>query len=157
MGVEPFLIASTVNVAIAQRLVRRNVRERESRPASSSENESINSTVGSLLPQNEGALTNVISDLGYAKLPIYSDQYTLQSGVKSDNAPDGFKGRIGIFEAMNITPEIQDLVTQHSTSAKIEQTAVAQGMITIRQDGYLKALNGDTTIEEVNRVANIVV
>jgi type IV pilus assembly protein PilB len=157
MGVEPFLIASTVNVAIAQRLVRRNVKERESRPATKEESGSINDTVGNLLPQNESATPNVVSDLGYKNLPVRSDKYTLWSGVKSYNAPDGFKGRIGIFEAMNITPEIQELVTQHSASAKIEQMAIAQGLITMRQDGYLKALNGDTTIGEVNRVANVVV
>jgi type IV pilus assembly protein PilB len=156
MGVEPFLIASTVNVAIAQRLVRKNVVNREPRPATHGENESINNTVGPLLAQNDAALENVAIDTGYKGLPIRSSEYTLYSGVKSEGSPDGFKGRFGIFEAMNVTQEIQDLVIQHAASAKIEQVAVEQGMITMRQDGYLKALNGDTTIEEVNRVANVV-
>jgi len=54
---------------------------------------------------------------------------------------------------MDVTTEIQDLIVARSTSAEIQRKAVEQGMITLRQDGYLKALQGITTIEEVNRVA----
>jgi type IV pilus assembly protein PilB len=54
---------------------------------------------------------------------------------------------------MDITEEIQDLIVARSTSADIQRKAVEQGMITMRQDGYLKALTGVTTLEEVNRVA----
>jgi type IV pilus assembly protein PilB len=54
---------------------------------------------------------------------------------------------------MDVTTEIQDLIVKRSTSAEIQRKAVEQGMITLRQDGYLKALQGITTIEEVNRVA----
>ncbi|MDR1300730.1 MAG: GspE/PulE family protein [Candidatus Nomurabacteria bacterium] len=157
MGIEPFLIASTVNIAVAQRLVRHNVNDREVYEANKNENDSINNTIGQLLPQNEAAMVNAVSDLGYSNLPVYSDKYNLQRGIKTEAAPDGFRGRLGIFEAMNITPEVQDLVVNHSTNIKIEQLAVEQGMITMRQDGYLKALDGSTTIEEVNRVANIIV
>lgn len=53
-----------------------------------------------------------------------------------------------------MTEEIQDLVMAQATSADIQRKAIEQGMITMRQDGYLKALGGITTIEEVNRVAN---
>jgi type II secretory ATPase GspE/PulE/Tfp pilus assembly ATPase PilB-like protein len=54
---------------------------------------------------------------------------------------------------MDVTEEIQNLIVSHATSNEIQRKAIEQGMITMRQDGYLKALQGLTTIEEVNRVA----
>jgi type IV pilus assembly protein PilB len=153
MGIEPFLIASTVNVALAQRLVRRNVKERRQRRATESETEAINIAIGHLLPQHEDAKINVTTDLGFANLPIHANEYTLFDGVKSITSPDGFKGRMGIFEAMLISEHIQNLVVKHASSGEIEKIAIEEGMITMKQDGYLKALNGDTTLDEVNRVA----
>jgi len=55
---------------------------------------------------------------------------------------------------MDVNPDIQKLIISHATSNEIQQLAVSQGMITMRQDGYLKALSGVTTIEEVNRVTS---
>ena len=153
MGIEPFLIASTVNVALAQRLVRRNVRERRQRHATEAETEEINMSVGNLLPQHEDAKINVTTDLGYQNIPIHSNEYILYDGVKSITSPDGFKGRMAIYEAMLVSERIQDLVVKHATSSEIERAAIEEGMITMKQDGYLKALNGDTTLDEVNRVA----
>jgi type II secretory ATPase GspE/PulE/Tfp pilus assembly ATPase PilB-like protein len=54
---------------------------------------------------------------------------------------------------MDITEEIQQLIIKHATSGQIQRLAVAQGMVPMHVDGYLKALNGQTTLEEVNRVA----
>jgi type II secretory ATPase GspE/PulE/Tfp pilus assembly ATPase PilB-like protein len=54
---------------------------------------------------------------------------------------------------MLISERVQDLVVKHASSGEIEKLAIEEGMITMKQDGYLKALNGDTTLEEVNRVA----
>ncbi|MPN59714.1 hypothetical protein SDC9_207436 [bioreactor metagenome] len=68
--------------------------------------------------------------------------------------PD-YKGRIGIFEVMPISPEISNLILKRSSSAEIEEMAIKQGMLLMKQDGYLKALNGITTIEEVLRVAEV--
>ena len=80
--------------------------------------------------------------------------YTLKRGVDSPGTPGGFKGRLGIYEAFEVTPAIQDLILARVTSAKIEKVAKSEGMISMRQDGYLKALSGQTTIKEVNRVAS---
>ena len=55
---------------------------------------------------------------------------------------------------MDVTEEIQSLIVAHATSAEIQRKAIEQGMITMRQDGYLKALQGITTLEEVNRVTS---
>jgi type IV pilus assembly protein PilB len=79
--------------------------------------------------------------------------YTLVKGKDSPASPRGYSGRAGIYEVMEVTDEIQKLIVARSTTNDIQRVAVAQGMITMRQDGYLKALQGITTIEEVNRVA----
>lgn len=68
--------------------------------------------------------------------------------------PGGFAGRVGLYEVMDITEEIQSLIVKRATSAEIQKLAVEQGMITLKQDGFLKALQGLTTLEEVNRVAS---
>lgn len=67
--------------------------------------------------------------------------------------PQGYSGRCGLYEVMDVTEEIQNLIVKRATSAEIQRLAIQQGMITMRQDGYLKALSGVTTLEEVNRVA----
>ncbi len=60
----------------------------------------------------------------------------------------------GLFEVMEVTEEIQQLITARASSTEIQKKAIEQGMITMRQDGYLKALQGITTLEEVNRVTS---
>ena len=79
--------------------------------------------------------------------------YTLFKGKDTPQAPGGYKGRMGLYEVLDVTEAIQDLILKHATSAEIQKVAVQQGMVTMRQDGYLKALQGMTTLEEVNRVA----
>ena len=155
MGVEPFLIASTVRVVIGQRLVRRiDQNHKEEYQSDNTETASVKETVGALLPKEAAQLKSVSEDLGYENLPLAGqDAYTLAKGKDSPDAPGGYKGRMGIYEVFNVTKEIQDLILKRSTSAEIQAVAQAQGMVTMRQDGYLKALNGKTTIMEVNRVA----
>jgi type II secretory ATPase GspE/PulE/Tfp pilus assembly ATPase PilB-like protein len=65
----------------------------------------------------------------------------------------GYLGRVGIFETLPITERMAALILQHTDSGTIEKQAVNDGMITMKQDGYLKVLTGVTTIEEVLRVA----
>jgi len=69
------------------------------------------------------------------------------------NVVSGYIGRVGIFETLPITEKIGSLILQHADSGAIEKEAVAEGMITMKQDGYLKVLQGVTTIEEILRVA----
>lgn len=154
MGIEPFLIASTVNTVIGQRLVRRIGEERTSYQSTELETKSIHDTIGALLPKDKAAVAAVSEDLGYKDLPLAAQNaYTLVKGVDSSKTPGGYKGRAGLYEVMDITEEIQNLIVKRATSADIQKTAIAQGMVTMRQDGYLKALQGLTTLEEVNRVA----
>jgi type IV pilus assembly protein PilB len=154
MSVEPFLIASTVNTVIGQRLVRRVAEERDVYQSGELETQSIHETLGNVLPKTKADIPKVSEDLGYKDLPLANQNaYTLVKGKDTPKTPGGFKGRVGLYEVMDITEEVQTLIVKRSTSAEIQKMAVSQGMVTMRQDGYLKALQGMTTLDEVNRVA----
>lgn len=154
MGIEPFLIASTVNTIIGQRLVRRVAPKHDAYQSSPLETQTIQSTIGHLLPQSREQVVPYAQDLGYKDLPLAGQQsYTLVRGRDTPQSPRGYLGRAGLYEVMDVTEEIQNLIVKQATSAEIQRMAVQQGMITMRQDGYLKALSGITTLEEVNRVA----
>lgn len=154
MGIEPFLIASTVNTIIGQRLVRRVAKTRDSYASSPIETQNILATVAHLLPKTKNDVASVSEDLGYKDLPLAGQNaYTLVKGKDTPATPRGYAGRAGIYEVMDVDEDIQNLIVAHATSAEIQRKAVEKGMITMRQDGYLKALTGLTTMEEVNRVA----
>jgi type IV pilus assembly protein PilB len=155
MKIEPFLIASTVNTIIGQRLVRRVSKKRETYQSTPIETQNIMATIGHLLPKTQADVARVSLDLGYKDLPLAGQSaYTLVRGIDTPQTPHGYSGRAGIYEVMDVNTEIQNLIISHATSSEIQRLAVSQGMITMRQDGYLKALAGLTTLEEVNRVTS---
>lgn len=154
MGIEPFLIASTVNTVIGQRLVRRVSEEKDTYKSDELETKSIQETVGRLLPKTKADVAKVSEDLGFKDLPLAGQNaYTLVKGKDSPKAPGGYKGRVGLYEVMDITEQIQGLIVKRATSSEIQRMAVEQGMLPMREDGYLKAMQGLTTLDEVNRVA----
>lgn len=154
MGIEPFLIASTVHTVIGQRLVRRLADNKEKYQSDVTETEAIRKSIGVLLPKDETSRKAVTEDLGFADLPLASQNgYTLFKGKDSPETPGGYKGRMGLYEVFEIDEKIQQLILKRSTSADIQRGAIGQGMIPMREDGYLKALSGYTSIAEVNRVA----
>ncbi len=154
MGVEPFLIASTVNTVIGQRLVRRVVPGGETYPSSKAETAAIHATLGNLLPKTKEEMPAIAQDLGYKSLPLATQNaYTLVKGRPTQENPTGYQGRMGLYEVFEVTEQIQDLIIKRSTSSIIQRMAQSQGMITMRQDGYLKALAGLTSLLEVDRVA----
>ncbi len=156
MDIEPFLIASTVHTVIGQRLVRKLPDDAENYESDAVETAAIKETLGSLLAKDEAGRKAVDEDLGFPGLPLGNQNaYTLRKGKDSPAHPGGYKGRQGLYEVFTVTEEIQKLILARSTSSDIQKVAQAQGMITMRQDGYLKALSGKTTIEEVNRVAAV--
>lgn len=155
MGVEPFLIASTVHTVIGQRLLRRVADDKESYEADAAEVAAIQEAVGHLLPKDEASIKATAEDLGYDTLPLTGQNaYTLTRGKDTPQAPGGYKGRIGVYEVFDVSSEIQELILKRATSSEIQELAQAQGMVTMREDGYLKALQGLTTVSEVNRVAS---
>jgi len=154
MGIEPFLIASTVRTIIGQRLVRRVAPKRDAYQSTPIETQNITATVGHLLPKTQAEVATISENLGYKDLPLAGQSaYTLVKGKDTPATPRGYAGRAGLYEVMEITESIQNLIMARATSAEIQRKAIEEGMITMRQDGYLKALEGITTIEEVNRVA----
>jgi len=154
MGIEPFLIASTVNTVIGQRLVRRVVDEGESYNSSNAETAAIHTALGNLLPKTKEEVPKIAADLGYKSLPMAGQNaYTLVKGKATPDNPTGYSGRMGLYEVFSVTEKIQDLIIKHATSSAIQKVAQEQGMVSMRQDGYLKALAGLTTLLEVDRVA----
>lgn len=155
MQIEPFLIASTVNTIIGQRLVRRVGPKRDAYWSSPLETKSILENVGHLLPKTKEEVAKISADLGYKDLPLANQTaYTLVKGHDTPATPRGYSGRAGLYEVMDISEEIRELIVRRATSSEIQRKAIEQGMITMRQDGYLKALQGITTLEEVNRVTS---
>ena len=155
MGIEPFLLASTLNVVIGQRLVRRVTEKHEMYKSSEIETGSINSIVGDILPQTPDDVAAISDDLGYPGLPIKNDNYyMLAKGMDTKETPGGYKGRAGLYETIEVDEDIQKLIVNHSTAAEIMRLAREKGTVTMRQDGILKVLSGITTIDEVNRVAS---
>lgn len=154
MEIEPFLIASTVHTVIGQRLVRKVIPGGESYTSTNSEAADINTTLGDLLPKTDKDIPTVCNDLEYDNLPLAGQNaYTLVKGKVTKDNPTGFQGRLGLYEVFEVTEKIQDLIVKRSPSSVIQTSAIAEGMVTMRQDGYLKALAGQTTLLEVNRVS----
>lgn len=155
MGIEPFLLASTLNVVIGQRLVRRVAQKRTTFQSSEVQTEEINEIVGGLLPKTQEEVASVSEDLGYAGLPLANQaSYTLVKGMDDQDSPGGYAGRAGLYEAIDVDEDIQKLIVAHATSAEVMRLAREKGTVTMRQDGMLKALSGITTMEEVDRVAS---
>ena len=155
MGIEPFLIASTVHTVIGQRLVRRIPEAiRETYQSNEAETAAIKEALASLLPPSEDQMQAYADDLGYKSLPLLSQNaYTLTKGKESPETPGGYKGRLGLYEVFEVSEAIQALIINRATSTEISNQAQKEGMVTMRQDGYLKALDGRTSIAEINRVA----
>lgn len=153
MGIEPFLIASTVRTVIGQRLVRK-LSGPVAYESDKGETEIIQKALGDILPKSEEEAKAVAEDIGYETLPLANQNaYTLYKGTEGPDAPSGYKGRLGLYEVFEVTETIQDLIMKRATSAEIQRAAQAEGMVSMQQDGYLKALAGKTTIQEINRVA----
>ncbi|MBR5389397.1 type II/IV secretion system protein [Candidatus Saccharibacteria bacterium] len=155
MGIEPFLIASTLNTVIGQRLVRRVSDKKEIYQSNEMETREINDVLGKVLPQSQQEVPSLSEDLGYPGLPVANSKgYAIARGVETREAPGGYVGRAGLYEAIEVDDDIQKLIVARATAGDIMKVAKAKGCITMRQDGMLKALSGITTIKEVDRVAS---
>ena len=130
MGVEDYLLTSTVNAILAQRLVR---------------------TLGAGSREAVQLLPEVAIEMGFADF-LEQDSYTVYRPVATEDNPSGYFGRTSILELLPMTDSIRRLVMQQATSGDIHEQAVNSGMRTMYQDGLVKCLNGITTIEEVLRV-----
>ncbi|NTU69455.1 Flp pilus assembly complex ATPase component TadA [bacterium] len=159
MEIEPFLISSTVNTVIGQRLVRKVCEKcKESYDATKTEIDAIKEALKKWLPnKNDSKAKEKFEYLGFDGLPYLDDQkMTLYKGKGCDNCRNtGYSGRLGIFEVFKVTEDMGKLLLQHATSNAVEELAVSQGMVTMKQDGFVKALSGVTTLQEVARVTRV--
>lgn len=138
MGIEPFLISSTVNVVIAQRLVRTICPKCRASHTLTKEEES--------LIEKQPQVKRIINKFRKnKKARVYKGKGCSFCGHT------GYKGRIGIFEVMDISEQVKELIMQRANSDEIRKQAVKEGMALIIEDGVKKMLNGITTLEEVLR------
>lgn len=162
MGIEPFLIASTVKAVVGQRLVRRLCMTcRQSYKPSAEENEALTH----LFHLKDGQKFEHIHELEQQAVdqkvggdtPLGTTMSSIETLWKA--SPDGcdecshtgFKGRIGIYEVLGNSVPIQKLIVANATSNQIQDLSILEGMVTMQTDGLVKALRGNTTVEEVLR------
>ena len=148
MGVEPFLIASTTNIVIAQRLVRKLCVEcREAYHLDEKEIKTLK------LSYDLDAITQTLYKIGgMPKGQSWTDIELYKPKGCSKCNSTGYKGRNGIYEVFEITEGIEKLITQNATSEEMENKAREEGMVTMVEDGFFKIIQGLTSIEEVMRV-----
>lgn len=131
MGVEPFLISSTIEAVLGQRLLRR-----------------ICSNCCTTYRPND----SLLAELELSRADIGTKEFYYGEGCDACNHT-GHKGRIGIYELMRIADPLRELIDQCAPTIVLKQKAIELGMVTLRQDGLRRALAGDTTIEEVLKYA----
>ena len=173
MGIEPFLIASTVRIVIGQRLVRRlcpDCREdyEPNEPLVKQVSKLFNLTNAEAMKHihalEEEALAAGIGAKNTSKVNkrdpsalSTTDKHITRLWRAHEEGCDncnhtGYRGRMGIYEVLPSSTGVQNLIVGNATSETLEQKAIAEGMITMQVDGFIKALRGQTTIEEILRV-----
>lgn len=163
MGIEPFLIASTVKAVVGQRLVRRLCTTCRENIAASPEEVT---AITRLFHLRDGQTFSYIHQLDTqaaeqqigGDAPISTNDTTITTIWKAspegceDCRHTGYNGRVGIYEVLANTVPIQKMIVSSATSNQIQDQAIAEGMVTMQTDGLIKALRGSTTVEEVLRV-----
>lgn len=146
MGVEPFLLVSTLRVIIGQRLVRRLGPEKEKHDLSRDELSRLEKVVDQGTVLRALKEEKIVSkDETWKNIPFYRPKETPEH-------PSGYAGRVGIYEVLTVTSTIKELIMAGATGDAIEAQARKEGMLTMSEDGIFKAAQGQTTIEEVLRV-----
>jgi len=129
MGIEPFLVATSVHLICAQRLVRRictNCKEENQTP------------------------TQALIDAGYT--PEESKQVKIMKGKGCEKCNNsGYKGRVGLYEVLEINDDLRELILVGASALELKKKAIENGMITLRRSGLIKVRDGMTTLEEIMR------
>lgn len=165
MGIEPFLIASTVRTVIGQRLLRRLCPKcKQNYQPEESELKTIYEMFGVTEREHMERLVQLESEATSEKI---GEDIGAESSIKGNNivrlfrpSPEGcdncghsgYKGRLGIYEALPSSEQVQKLITSNGTSDNIQNEAITEGMVTMQMDGLIKALRGQTSVEEILRV-----
>lgn len=165
MGIEPFLIASVIRSTVGQRLVRRL--HKESRQSYTPSKEEVEQIVSMFrFPPGKGREYLHELELQAQKdgiggdTPLGTDEqgniltlWRADNTYTKDDVSVGYKGRMGIYETLRNTDSIQKMIVAGATSVQLQDQAIAEGMLTMLGDGIIKAIRGETTIEEVLRVS----
>lgn len=161
MGIEPFLIASTVRAVVGQRLVRRLLPESmESFTPDDATAKRVEAAFGlgennSISKIHELELQAIKGNIGANSEPSTTETtLTKLWRIKSGGSGSAFRGRLGIYEVLPMTDAIQKLIISGSSSEAIQEQAIKDGMVTMQTDGLIKALRGETTLEEIMRVTS---
>ncbi|MBI3933443.1 MAG: Flp pilus assembly complex ATPase component TadA, partial [Acidobacteria bacterium] len=129
MGIEPFLVATSIHLICAQRLVRRicaNCKEESPTPA------------------------QALLDAGYTPEEVKEVKIMKGKGCEKCNN-SGYKGRVGLYEVLEINDELRELILVGASALELKKKAIENGMITLRRSGLIKVRGGHTTLEEVMR------
>lgn len=164
MEIEPFLIASTVRAVVGQRLVRRLHKEtRKSYVPTAEEKASIVKMFKLSKGQDFKFIHELEKQAAAAGLggdtPLSTDENGIKTLWRNDESAnnndvqEGYSGRVGIYEVLYNSDAVQKLIMTRATSDQIQEQTIKEGMITMQIDGLIKALRGETTIEEVLRVS----
>ncbi|PJE73026.1 MAG: hypothetical protein COV00_02045 [Candidatus Tagabacteria bacterium CG10_big_fil_rev_8_21_14_0_10_40_13] len=146
MKVEPFLLASTINIVIAQRLVRRLTASMKSYKLDKKALEELKQEV------DMERVLKALKDLKIVKPEQTWQDISFYKPQAGEESSDGYKGRIGIHEILPVTETIKELIMKNVTSDDIEKQAKSEGMLTMFEDGIIKAAQGLTSLEEIFRV-----
>jgi len=146
MKAEPFLIASTLNIILAQRLVRRLCKEKEKYTLNEPELKNIEKYC------DLEKILKILKEEKLIKPKATFKDVEFYRPKPTKECLEGYSGRIGIFEILPITETIKDLIVKEATTDQIQSQAIKEGMRTMIEDGFLKAAQGITSIEEVLRV-----
>jgi type IV pilus assembly protein PilB len=146
MGVETFLLVSTLRVAVGQRLVRRLCESKEPYTLTSNERADLGKHV------DLDRVLSVLKEEGVVKENATWNSIPFYHAKEGQESPDGYKGRMGIHEVLYMSPTIKDLVMGEGTTDAVDAQARKEGMLSMVEDGIFKAALGQTTVEEVLRV-----
>jgi type IV pilus assembly protein PilB len=148
MEIQPFLLTSTLKVVIGQRLVRTLCESKEEHRLSKDEIATLSKSLDLERVLKRLKEENIVpSNASWETIPFYKPK-------ESADCPDGYRGRIGIHEVLEVSATIRELIVGTATDQDIEQQAKDEGMLTMIEDGIFKAAQGITTIEEVLRVVS---
>lgn len=148
MGVEPFLIVSTVKTVMAQRLVRRLTKQKEQYFLTQEEIDSLSKLIDLERLFNLMVKEKIIDPtLTWKTIPFYRP-------IQNEESSDGYSGRIGIHEVLTVTSTIRQMILSRASQDDIEKQAKKEGMVTMIEDGMFLAVQGITTTEEVLRVVS---
>ncbi|OGG56299.1 hypothetical protein A2680_04655 [Candidatus Kaiserbacteria bacterium RIFCSPHIGHO2_01_FULL_55_37] len=146
MGVEPFLLVSTLRVIIGQRLVRKLAPDKEKYELSRDEQAQLDRII------DTGTVLRALKEEKAVAADSTWKNISFSKPKENGQTPSGYSGRVGIYEVLPMTSTIKELVMKNATGDDIEKQARSEGMLTMSEDGIFKAAQGVTTIEEVLRV-----